>query len=160
MKPHLYVLALFLSLPFISFSQATVATEVTEKAIPASTINVHSNCLKHFSRSFKNAANQRWSVSDEGYTVKFTANGISYDVRYNHRGHWKTTISYFPVNLLNKNVVRSVLYAYKHYNIFFAQQVSVPSGSVYFVKIEKGNEWKFLKVMNREIEVLGEYIKG
>ena len=159
MKPHLYVFAILLSLPFITFSQTTVATEITEKSIPESTINVHSNCLKHFSRSFKNATNQRWSENNEGYSVHFSENGISYNVRYTQRGRWITTISYIPVNLLNKDVAQTVLYTYRHYNIFFAQKVSVPAGSVYFVKIEKGNEWKFLKVMSREIEVLGEYIK-
>ena len=160
MKPHLFVFALFLSLPFVSFSQIVIATELTEKPKPESVINVHSNCLKHFSRSFKNAANQRWSVNDEGYSVHFTENDIKYDVRYNQRGRWKTTISYIPVELLNKDVTRTIRYAYRDYNIFFAQKVSVPAGFVHFVKIGKGNEWKFLKVMSREIEVLGEYIRG
>lgn len=39
------------------------------------------------------------------------------------------------------------------------REMEDPQGSIYLVKIEKGNDWKFIKVNNWETEVIGEYIK-
>src|SRR5688500_5941348 len=157
MKPYIYVLYLFIALPISSFSQTTVSAEITTAEYPV--VNVHSKCLKHFANAFKSSTNTKWSATDEGYTARFLENNISYDVRYNHRGRWLSTIRYIPVQQLDQKISRFVLDQYRNYNIFFAQQVTVPIGSVYLVKIEKGNDWKFLKVKSTEIEVIGEYIK-
>src|SRR5437870_8221384 len=118
MKLHLYVLCLFMSLPFLSFAQAIVATEVTDNPKMPAGFNVHANCLKHFSHTFKNTTDARWSQGDEGYGVHFSENEILYDVRYNHRGRWITTIRYIPAHLLSKKVADVVQSEYRHYNIF------------------------------------------
>lgn len=157
MKPYIYVLYLFIALPLHSFTQTTVSSEIITAEYPPA--NVHANCLKHFERSFKNTTNTNWSVTDEGYTARFSVNNMSYDVRYNKKGRWLSTIRYIPVQQLDEKISKFVLTQYKHYTIFFAQQVSVPQGSIYLVKIEKGNDWKFIKVNNWETEVIGEYIK-
>ncbi|HUQ65363.1 MAG TPA: hypothetical protein VM101_04380 [Flavitalea sp.] len=160
MKLHLYALTLFFVYPVLVFSQVTVATEITEKPETAPAVNVHANCLKHFSRSFKNSVHAIWSTNDKGYSVRFKENELSYDVRYNHHGRWMCTIRNIPFQLLDKKIAKFVLNEFKHYNIFFAQEVSVPLGSVYLIKIEKGNEWKCIKVKKWETEVMEEYVKG
>jgi hypothetical protein len=158
MKPITLVVALYcciVSLP--SFSQAVVATEVIDN--PAPTVIVNANCLKHFAKSFTNTATPRWTETENGFTAHFSQNETLYDVRYNHKGRWVCTIKYLPIEQLNKNVARTVYNQYRDYHIFFAQQVSVSSGSAYFIKIEKENQWKYLRVVSGAIEVLGEYVK-
>lgn len=161
MKPVTLVLAYFCcTVSLHAFSQTVVATEITERTNFTSTTNINENCYRHFSKRFAEVSNARWAKTENGYGAYFTDNGIQYDVRYNHKGQWRCTIKYLPVDLLNKNVARIVRNNYRHYNIFFAQQVSVSAGSVYFVKVEKGNEWKFLRVVSSTVEELGSYVKG
>ena len=157
MKPYLYALYLAIALPLHSFSQTSFSAEIKTPDHPVTT--VHSNCIKHFERSFKNTTNTTWTVTETGYTAHFSENNMSYDVRYNKKGRWLSTIRYIPGQLLDEKISRFVLNQYKHYTIFFAQQVTVPQGSVYLVKIEKGNDWKFIKVKKWETEIIGEYIK-
>jgi hypothetical protein len=160
MKLHHYVLCLFMCLPSLSFSQTIVATEIHDVPVESAVVHVNAKCLKHFSHQFKNAAETRWMKNDEGFSAHFSETNILYDVRYNHHGRWICTIKNIPVELLSKNVVNVLRYEYRHYNIFFAQQILVPAGSVYLLKIEKGNEWKYVKVSDRIVEVLNEYVKG
>ena len=157
MKPYILVLYLAIALPLQSFSQTSFSAEIKTAEYPVT--NVHSNCLKHFERSFKNSTNFNWTVTETGYTARFWENNMSYDVRYNKKGRWLSTIRHIPVQHLDEKISKFVLNQYKHYTIFFAQQVTVPQGSVYLVKIEKGNDWKFIKVKRWETEVIGEYIK-
>ena len=123
-------------------------------------MDVNANCLKHLSRSFKDADHASWSTNAEGFVVRFLSHAIAYDVRYNHRGRWLSTIRYIPVEFLDRDIITMVMNQFEQFNIFFAQQLLVPAGSVYFIKIERGREWKTLKLQNGEIDVMAEYIKN
>jgi hypothetical protein len=161
MKPFILTLSCVLALlPGITSAQTVVGTEITDAKNEAASLQVDARCLRHFEQSFTEPLNVRWRTTAEGYGVNFSQRGINYDTRYNRRGRWTGTIQYIPVELLDKHVAAAVKRVYPRYDIFFAQQLSVPRGSMYVVKIERGNEWKLLHVVHRSVTVVGEYVKN
>ena len=62
--------------------------------------------------------------------------------------------------MLPKWVVGRVRSEFRNFSIFFAQYVKTPVGATYLVKIEKSNNWKFVRISPEATEVLGEYVRN
>jgi hypothetical protein len=150
----------FLLIPRISNAQTVVGTEITDDNSHAASLRVNAKCLQHFEQTFTEPVNVRWRTTPEGFGVNFSQRGILYDARYTYKGRWTGTIRYIPVARLDERISAAVKRVFPHHNIFFAQQLSVPQGSIYVVKIERGNEWKLLHVVHRSVTVVGEYVKS
>jgi hypothetical protein len=146
--------------PIFTSAQTVIGTEVTAAKNGAPPLSVHAKCLQHFEQAFVEPQSVRWRITAEGFGANFSSQGITYDVRYNQKGRWQATIRYIPIALLDRHVAATVKRVYPRYNIFFAQQLSVTKGSMYVIKIEKGNEWKLLNVVNHTVIVAGEYVKN
>ena len=122
--------------------------------------NVSAAAMSAFNKVFKDVENVRWHATDEGSTVKFDRVNTKYHVFYNKRGKWQSTIQYLPVEMVPRWVVGRVNSDFRHFSIFFAQFVKTRAGSAYLVKIEKGNDWKFVSITPMATEVLGEYVRN
>lgn len=126
----------------------------------AITENISFATLKSFNKMFGNVENARWHATDEGSTVKFSQSNIKYHVFYNKRGKWKATIQYLPVDMLPGWLVGRVRSEFRRFSIFFAQHVKTPFGRTYILKIEKGKEWKTIRVSPEATEVMEEYMRN
>ena len=122
--------------------------------------NISSAALRSFNKMFNNVENARWNVIDDGCTVKFKQNNVSYHVFYNKRGKWQATMECLPLEVLPRWVTGRVKSEYKKFSIFFAQRVKTAAGQTYIIKIEKGNDWKCLCISREATEVMGEYVRN
>ena len=122
--------------------------------------NISAATLQSFNKMFINVENPKWHSTDEGSTVKFERDNIKFHVFYNKKGKWKATIRYLPFEMLPKWIVGRVRSEFRNFSIFFAQHVKTPVGATYLVKIEKSNNWKFVRISPEATEVLGEYVRN
>ena len=122
--------------------------------------NISAATLQSFNKMFINVENPKWHSTDEGSTVKFERDNIEYHVFFNKKGKWKATIRYLPFEMLPKWVVGRARSEFRNFSIFFAQHVKTPVGATYLVKIEKSNNWKFVRISPETTEVLGEYVRN
>lgn len=158
MKPLMLVLFSFFAL--YGFGQ-TSYVEKPEFYSDSSALseNISAVTRQSFHKMFGDVANARWHVIDDGFTVKFRQHDIDHHVFYNNRGKWKATIQYLPVEKLPRWVCSRVSSDFKGYSIFFTQYVRTPVGHTYIVKIEKGSEWKCVRICSDATEVMGEYVR-
>jgi hypothetical protein len=155
---------IFLTLfsPHHCFSQTTVGIE---SDLPNNTgtgkadYSPDKRTLQRFDKSYADVENTHWSKIREGSQVTFTSNGKKWMIRYSPNGRWICTIRYLPLEQVPENIELSITGAYPGYHIFFAQDVQTPAGFAHVIKIEKGNTWKTLKVVNCEIEVMEDFEK-
>jgi hypothetical protein len=147
-----------------TFGQASERSFVADPEYFADSLsipeNVSSAAIESFQKKFNNARNPRWHSTDDGSSVKFQQDNSAYHVFYNKRGKWTATIRYIEPEDLPKWVISRVKFDFKGYSIFFAQYVKTPVGGTYLVKIEKGSDWKFVRISPEVTEVLGEYVRS
>jgi hypothetical protein len=122
--------------------------------------NISAATIESFNKMFNNVENARWHATDDGSTVKFQRHNIDYHVFFNKRGKWRATIHYVPPENLPKWVIGRVRSEFRNSSIFFAQHIRTHVGWTYFVKIEKGKEWKSVRISPEVTEVLGEYVRN
>ena len=122
--------------------------------------HISSASLRSFKKMFGDVEKTRWHSTEDGYTAKFNQHNIYYHVFYNQRGKWKATIENLPVDMLPKWVVSRVKSEFRSFSIFFAQHIRTPVGHTYILKIEKGNDWKTIRLSREATEVSGEYIRN
>lgn len=137
-----------------------VPSEVIKKNITSSElISTDSKVYRNFEKQHPMVENVHWALTKEGYVVRYEERKKRSVDFYNHKGKWFGTITYLSLNEVPEDVAGVVRNAYSCYEIFFAQQVRTPRGSVHVVKIEHGKEWKTLKVQDGNLVAVEEFHK-
>lgn len=123
---------------------------------------IHVKAMRDFLKRDKTAANADWMVVENGFVVKYTDKNNSHcRTVYNSRGDFSYTIKqYFESNLLRevRAMIKSQYYDYKITLVEEIVQTFKPL--VYVVHMEDATSLKNIRVSDREIEVIEEYIKA
>ena len=64
-----------------------------------------------------------------------------------------------PAGFLPKWAISRLASDFRDYSIFFVQHIATPAGNIYLVKIEKGNDWKCVRMSRDGLEIMGEYVR-
>jgi hypothetical protein len=154
MKSALF--SIFILFALNVFSQSSDKSYVTNLEY----LKISNGAIESFKKNFAGAEDPRWNVTNEGSTVKFKQDNVNYHVFYSRRGKWQATIQCLPLEMLPRWVVARVKSDFKNFAIFFAQHIRTPIGHTYIINIEKGNNWKCIRISSEATEVLGEYVRN
>ena len=127
---------------------------------PPADENVSSSVIRSFNKMFSNVESAKWNATGKDVTVKFSQDNVAYHVFYNKKGKWLATIQTLPLEHLPKWVNARVKSDFGNYSVFLAQHVKTPAAWTYLVKIEKGKDWKIVKINREATEVVGEYVRN
>jgi hypothetical protein len=107
------------------------------------------------------ASENKASVSANGYTVHSVIDGRESTTAYNKKGNWVYTIQYYSVDNLDKNIIDKVRTDYNNYGVTAIQKVEQPgTDAVYIVTLENKTSIKTVRLVNDEVELVKDLIKG
>ena len=114
--------------------------------------------LRNFTKQF-NHTDAAWYEIEDAYIAKFSDNSIETMVGYDKRGTWLYTIKRYGEKNLPKEVRAQVKSIYYDYTISHIDEVKVPKqeGSIYIIQLRDNNNFKTLRVCDRELEVIRQY---
>ncbi|MES1213977.1 MAG: hypothetical protein ABUT20_00555 [Bacteroidota bacterium] len=124
------------------------------------TVNVNSRALKDFTKTFKPANNAAWYAIKDGTVAKFTENGIETSAYYDLKGRWTSTIRTYGESQLPKDIRHLVKSSYYDYSIFQVNEVTVGDKKAYLVRMQDAKTLKTIRVVDGEMDVYEDYIKG
>ena len=132
-----------------------------ENGASSSATEADARASRNFSKSFKGISNAAWSKTKEGYIVQFNQDGIENLAFLNKKGNCFATIRYYSEKELPATVCKQVKAAFTDYNITSVKEVSSDKQNpAYVITISGLKTWKEVRVMNGELDVLNEYVKG
>lgn len=122
--------------------------------------NISIKAVRHFITSFKDVANLKWYTISDGFIASFTKDSIETKVVYDKEGAWHCTLNAFSENRMPSDIRDMVKRKYYDFNILIVYEIEYPNGKTYIIKIGDKSKIKILKILNGEIEVVGDYRKG
>lgn len=122
---------------------------------------VHVRAMRDFLKRDEAATNADWNVVETGYVVKYTGkNNSKCRTVYNSRGEFVYTIRQYYENVMPRDVRGIVKSQYYDYTITVIEEIEQRMKPlVYVVHLEDSTTLKNVRVCDREMEVLEEYIK-
>lgn len=159
------------SIAVVLFSAAVTAQNVNRPALTdnlqslhMSTLpinKVHVKAMRDFLKRDEAACNADWNVVEDGYVVKYTGkNNSKCRTVYNCRGEFVYTIRQYYENVMPRDVRGIVKSQYYDYTITVVEEIEERMKPlVYVVHLEDSTTIKNIRVYDREMEVLEEYVK-
>lgn len=143
-------------LAFKSFSNLSAAN-----TFDAATTGINENIVKKFRSLFQTASDDSWEKTrDGGYAVRFVSNGMQQMAFLDKKGNCESQIRYYTEKGLPADVRKMVRSTYYDYSIKGVTEVSHHDTTAYLVTIEDDTTWKIIRVVNGEMEVWKEFVKG
>ena len=121
---------------------------------------VSTRALRNFIKEFPSAIADTWIKTSTGFMVTFTLNGIQNRAFLTTRGNLESRIQYYTEAELPPDVRHIVKTNYYDYSITTVKEVSTEEGTAYLVTIEFKNNWKVIRVVDREMDVWEEHQKS
>jgi hypothetical protein len=101
------------------------------------------------------------SKSNKGYVVHTVIDGRPSTTAYNKNGKWVYTIQQYNANNLDENIIDRVKSVYYRYDITGIQKVEQPGQDVvYVVHLEDSKSIKIVRLVNDEMELIEDLVKG
>jgi len=122
--------------------------------------NVNMKALKDFSKSFKSVTGEKWYAVEDGFFASFSDNGIDTKVAYDKKGNWHSTLRTLDETQLPFAVRDNVKSVYYDAKILVGYEIKSRDGSVYIIKTEDSKTLKTLRVVDGNIEVISDNIRG
>lgn len=123
---------------------------------------VHTRAMRDFLKRDKTAANVDWMIVETGYVAKYTdENNSNCRTVYNNRGDFVYTVRQYHENNMPPDIRHIVKSQYYDYTITLVEQIEENRWPlVYVVHLEDATTLKNVRVCDREMEVMSEYIKS
>lgn len=125
----------------------------------------HSNAVsdrvsKKFEKSFANVTDAVWAKEANGFTVRFTSNGIQNWALFTKRGNYQGGIRYYTETELPAAIRHQVKSTYYDFAITTVKEVSYSGTTAYLVTIADETTWKVIRVIDGAMEVWEAYKKA
>ena len=123
---------------------------------------VHVRAMRDFLQRDKTVANVDWMIVETGYVAKYTdTNGSNCRTVYNNRGDYVYTIRQYYENKMPHDIRGIVKREYYDYTITLVEQVErLGKPLVYVVHLEDSTTLRNVRVCEREMEVMSDYMKS
>jgi hypothetical protein len=123
---------------------------------------VHVRAMRDFLKRDKTASNVDWMIVETGYVAKYTdENNSNCRTVYNNRGDFVYTIRQYCENQMPRDIRHIVKSQYYDYTITLVEQIEeTRRPPVYVVHLEDATTLKNVRVCEREMEVMLEYMKS
>ena len=127
---------------------------------PVADANVNAKALKDFSKSFKNATNAKWYGATDGFFANFSDKGIETKVTYDLKGNWHCTMRTYDESRMPSDVRETVKSKYYDFEVLVIYEIAHSNNVTYIIKIQDDKTLKTLRLINGEMEVIGDYVRG
>ncbi|MEP6747872.1 MAG: hypothetical protein ABJB86_09100 [Bacteroidota bacterium] len=114
--------------------------------------NIKTNAIRDFSKSFKNAQNVSWFVIKDGFSVKFSEDGVATKSYYDEKGRWVGIIRTYSQNKLPEDIRKQVRSTYYDYSIYNVNEVTVGNIKAYLIGIENDDNMKIVRIVDGEMD--------
>ena len=122
---------------------------------------IASKAIRNFSKSFKEAIDVRWMMSDEGgYIAKFICNGVACRADYDYKGRCLASYRYYSEDKLPQEVRHLVKSNYFDFSIYRVAELFLSNKTVYLVTLENNESWMKITVIDGELNVVENFRKG
>jgi hypothetical protein len=123
---------------------------------------VHIRAMRDFLKRDKTASNVDWMIVETGYVAKYTdKNNSNCRTVYNNSGAFVYTIRQYYENTMPRDIRHIVKSEYYDYTITLVEQVEeTRKPLVYVVHLEDKTTLKNVRICEREMEIMSEYIKS
>ena len=107
------------------------------------------------------ASGKETKVAARGYTVHSVIDGRESTTAYDKKGKWVYTIQRYSNDNLDKNIVDKARAAYSDYGVTAIQKIEAPGkDAVYIVNLENKTSIKIIKLVNNDVELVKDLVKG
>lgn len=141
-----------------------VAITNATKAQPGNTsavVSIHAKALKHFTKTYKNATDIKWSGLNNGTAQVYCVNkGIQTTIFYNGSGHREGMLRYYGASKLPLRVQHKIRSNYQNFTIFQTIEVTIGKTIAWLVTIQDATCWKTIRVMDNEMTLVKELQKS
>lgn len=123
---------------------------------------VHVRAVRDFLKRDNTVSNVDWMIIATGYVAKYNdKNNSSCRTVYNQRGDFVYTIRQYSEHIMPRDIRGFVKREYYDYTITLVEQIEeMRKPLVYVVHLEDATTLKNVRVCEREMEVMTEYIKS
>lgn len=123
--------------------------------------DINTRAMRDFVSRYNNVTDEVWHKSNNNYIAVFIRDSVHYRVMYNSHGDLSYVMKYYEEPQLDRTVRATVKSVYYDYSIFIVQEIESPDApTVYIINLQGATEWKKIKVVNNDMEVLEEYKKA
>lgn len=116
--------------------------------------------LNRFKIDFPGVTDDVWAKTINGFIVSFTFKGIQTTCFVTGRGVCENTIRYYSEAELPTEIRKGVKMEYLDYSIKSVKEVTHNNKIAYLVTIEDKTSWKVIRMVDGELDVWEDYIKG
>ena len=119
--------------------------------------------LKNFADTYKNAKDEKWMKTNNGFAVRFTSGDIRTTILYDKKGYWTGSIKSYGEEKMLHEIRHDIKSKYYDYSIIYTQEVETPdSGGLptYIICVEDAANIKLIRICDGEMSVWKEYTKS
>ena len=122
---------------------------------------ISTKAVRSFIREYKNVTDAEWFRSpNESFVVYFTSDSIKSTIYYNKDGDFDLMIRYYNEDKLPRKVRHLVKSNYYDFSIYHVTEFRYNGKTAYVAVIEDRTSWKKIKVVDDDMEVIGEFSKA
>ena len=119
--------------------------------------------VRKFIKDFKDAKNVTWSkANDGGYIAEFINDSIKTMVAYNRQASWSYSLRTYAENKMPADVRAIVKSTFFDYTIRTITEIKLPQEKeniIYRILIKNGDNYKILRICNKEMEIASDFTK-
>jgi hypothetical protein len=116
--------------------------------------NINIRAIRDFQMSYKKVSNEKWNITEYGFSVNFTMEDIRYNIRYDKKGNHLFTLKNYTEKHLAKNIRSIIKSVYYDYNIKWVEEIVKSfNDPVFLVLLENEKEWLRIRVIDGEMSI-------
>jgi hypothetical protein len=164
MKQLLFLLPCFVIVIF-----STAKSQEMAKHSAAKPIRLHSgtpkkiaseSILLKFHDDYPNIVDDAWSATENGYLVSFSSGEIQYNVFLNDKGQMTSQIRYYKESQLPVDIRKLIKDNFPCQTISCVREIISNNKMAFLITIDNGLEWRTLRIVDKEMELIETYKKG
>jgi hypothetical protein len=130
---------------------STPEARVEEANHPVFRNDINIRAVRHFSKFFPSAKEEKWYVIKNGYMAKYMDGDIRTRVDYDEKGNWLYLIRYYTEKKLPRDVRGLVKSTWYDYAISSIEELHCKEQVVYLIHIHEGDDWKIIRVQDGDM---------
>jgi hypothetical protein len=124
------------------------------------TTDINDRTMANFKKYFSEVTDDVWIKTPNGYVVRFTSNGIPNTAFLSNHGNCQSCVRYYTEKELTGDIRQQVKSTYFDFAITSVREVTYNSQTAYLVTIEDKTSWKVIRIVDGEMDVWEEHLKG
>ena len=122
---------------------------------------VNVRAMRDFVNRYGEVSDVKWHNTNSSHIAVFFRDSIQYRVMYSSRGDLNYVMKYYEEKQMARNIRAIVKSTYFDYKIYIVQEIETPGHpSIYILNLQGETDWKKVKLVQGEMEVMEEFKKG